>query len=126
MWADACSAIERAERLYRQLFHPLQSGASTPSWSPPVDIYETKGEVMIVAALPGAEQENLQVSVEADAVVVSGSRRLPAFARNSTIHRLEIPYGRFERRVPARTIGLQLEQAEFENGCLVLTLAKPI
>jgi HSP20 family molecular chaperone IbpA len=38
--------------------------------------------------------------------------------------RLEIPYGRFERRITL-SARLRLAERELSNGCLVLTFAKP-
>jgi HSP20 family molecular chaperone IbpA len=40
------------------------------------------------------------------------------------IYRLEIPYGRFERRIPLPTGRYQLADRRLENGCLVLALRR--
>jgi HSP20 family molecular chaperone IbpA len=44
--------------------------------------------------------------------------------RGGMVHRLEIPYGRFERRITLPAAGLQLGQAEFADGCLMLKFSK--
>ena len=64
MWEEACALIERAERLQRQFFRPSLAGAHQAVWEPPVDIYETERELCVIAALPGVEQRNLEVSIE--------------------------------------------------------------
>jgi HSP20 family molecular chaperone IbpA len=38
--------------------------------------------------------------------------------------RLEIPYGRFERRIALSFNRLRLAERELVNGCLVLTFVK--
>jgi HSP20 family molecular chaperone IbpA len=124
MWDEACTMIERAERLHRQFFEPNLSAAPTSSWQPPVDIFETDREFWIIAALPGVERENLEVAVEGDVVVIAGLRRLPAAVRGAVIHRLEIPRGRFERRIQLSAGRLQVGRSELANGCLVLSLTK--
>jgi HSP20 family protein len=124
MWEEACAMLERAERLQRQFFQPNPSDKPTPSWQPPVDIFEGEREIFIIAALPGVEREDLQVSIDADVVVIAGVRRLPAAARSAAIHRMEIPHGRFERRIRLTAGRLTLTGSELASGCLVLSLAK--
>ena len=54
MWAEACEALARAERLQRQFFRPGERGARAV-WEPPVDIFEHERDLWIVAALPGVD-----------------------------------------------------------------------
>ena len=56
-------------------------------------------------------------------LIITGARPLPCKGRDANIVRLEIPYGRFERRI-ALSSRLRLAQRELCNGCLVLTFAK--
>jgi HSP20 family molecular chaperone IbpA len=64
------------------------------------------------------------VTVDSDMVMVTGVRRTNTFPRGSRVHRLEIPYGRFERRIALPPSGLELGQAEFADGCLMLKFSK--
>src|SRR5690606_26770588 len=96
------------------------------SWEPPVDIFEGADEFCVVVALPGVQAAKLQVAIEDRMVVVSGVRELPLTARSAAIHRLEIPHGRFERRIPLPVGTQRLARYELENGCLVLCLPKEI
>ena len=53
--------------------------------------------------------------------VIADFGRLPAFRRETVIHRLEIPHGRFERRIRLSTGKLrELARSELERGCLML------
>lgn len=123
MWSEALAMLARAERLQRRFFEPGRAGGSRPAWEPPVDVYETDEAVWIVAALPGVPPERIQVDVEPGAVVIRGERRLPADARSALIRRLEIPYGRFERRIEIGA-GLVPDRHEAHHGCLYLRLRK--
>jgi HSP20 family molecular chaperone IbpA len=120
MWAEACALLKQAEQLHRQFFEPSRNGAR---WEPPVDVFETERQVMIIAALPGVAPEAVRVELQGETLIIAGTRPLPSGGRNANIIRLEIPYGRFERRI-ALTSRLRLAERELSNGCLVLTFAK--
>ena len=126
MWAEACAMIDRADRLNREFFRPGGSATQVANWEPPLDIYETEAELWIIAALPGVELPDLDVSVEGNVLFIAGQRRLPAAARGASIHRLEIPHGRFERRIRLPAARLTLNRSELASGCLVLSLTKHI
>jgi HSP20 family molecular chaperone IbpA len=122
MWTEACAMIERAERLQRQFFRP---GLSTPSasWEPPVDIFESDEGMRIIVALPGVEPQDIKVYFDSGELVITGLRELPAVTRAAAIHRLEIPYGRFERRIPLPG-AIDIERSDLVRGCLSLSLTK--
>lgn len=124
MWTRACEMIDRAERLHRQFFRPMTAPSYDLRWEPPVDITATDSEVLITVALPGVEQDTVKVIVDADGVSVRGFRRPGAIPRGSLVHRLEIPYGKFERQIAFPATRLRLSQSEYANGCLVLKFFK--
>ena len=120
MWSEACDSLARAERLHRQFFQPRRPG----TWEPPVDILETEREVLLFFALPGVSIDKVEAIIDGADLVVAGTRVLPPQLRTAIIHRIELPQGRFERRVrlPAgryRDVGRAAA-----DGCLVITLRK--
>jgi HSP20 family molecular chaperone IbpA len=124
MWSEACEMLARAERLQNAFFRPARSAARLPAWEPPVDVLETEHEVLVLMALPGVDAERVEAGIDESDLVVAGSRELPAALSTAIIHRLELPQGRFERRVrlPAgRYTGVQRSTV---NGCLLITLQK--
>jgi HSP20 family molecular chaperone IbpA len=124
MWAEACSVIQQAERLHREFFRVGLPRGRAPAWEPPVDIFETDEVLMISAALPGVAAENIQVVIEGDVLTIAGARLLTEPDRTALIHRLEIPYGRFERRIRLPAGPLRVVRNQFVNGCLELTLQR--
>ena len=122
MWAEACAMIERAEHLHRQFFRPGFARAPAANWEPPVDVFESERELTIVAALPGVEPQDIEISIEQDALLIAGVRRLPTVARGTAIHRVEIPHGRFERRIRLPGPQWELGRSTLVNGCLLLSL----
>src|ERR1700687_1742065 len=123
MWAEACTLLRSAERLDRKFFEPSREGACAARWEPPVDVFETERQLWIIAALPGVAPEAVCVEIEGQTLLIAGTRPLPSPGRNANIVRLEIPYGRFERRIPLSP-RLRLSERELLHGCLVLTFTK--
>jgi HSP20 family protein len=124
MWGEALDVLARAERMHRQLFQPVAAPARRPCWEPPVDVLETRDQVVIIAALPGVSDTALSLAIEGPALVIGGERTLPAELRTAVIHRLELPQGRFERRVPLPAGQYDQIRHRVQDGCLVVTLRK--
>jgi HSP20 family protein len=124
MWTRACEMIDRAERLHRQFFQPMTTPAYVPSWEPPADVTSTDSEIRITVALPGVDPNDVKVSIDRDRILVTGFRRPCPMPRNCKVHRLEIPYGRFERQIAVPGTRLRLDHSEYANGCLVLSFSK--
>jgi HSP20 family protein len=124
MWSEACEMLARADRMHREVFKPAGLQARQPAWEPPVDILETENEVLVLIALPGVDVENAQAVIEESDLVIAGNRVLPEELRTAAIHRMELPQGRFYRRLrlPAgRYSGVRRSAV---SGCLVVTLQK--
>ena len=123
MWSEACEMLARAERLHRELFRPA-AGRRIPTWEPPVDVLETEREVLVLVALPGVEPDRVETVIEGAYLVVAGHRVLPAEMATAVIHRLELPQGRFERRIrlPGGHYGAVRRAAV--HGCVLITLQK--
>ncbi len=124
MWLEASALAARAERLHRQYFHFALSQHRTPVWEPPVDVLETAGQLVIVVALPGVDSKTITSAIEGDALIVIGHRSLPNALNAAVIHRLELPYGRFERKVTLPSGRYGDVRSSLDNGCLTVTLDK--
>ena len=124
MLSEAIDSLARAERM-RQQFFRLQSAAGSreSSWEPPIDVLETDEEILIFVALPGVDPEQVEAVIDSGTLIISGYRVLPAELRNARIHRLELPQGRFERRL-VLPVGRYAVSRIAVNGCIVLRLSK--
>ncbi len=120
MFSHALAMLEQADRLHRQFFQPGTSAAS--AWEPPVDIVERDDAYHIIVALPGVDVSRIRVGFDGAALVVTGERPLPASCHGGAIRRLEIPYGRFQRRIPIPAGQYELFEQHVENGCLIIGL----
>ena len=124
MWSEACDVLARVDRLHRQLFQPIRPRERLPVWEPPVDVLETESELLVLVALPGVDAEQVEVAVDGANLVVSGSRVLPPQLQTAVIHRLELPQGYFERRIPLPAGHYDHVERAAAYGCLVITLRK--
>jgi HSP20 family molecular chaperone IbpA len=124
MWSQAFEMLARAERLNREFFRPVGSGLRQPAWEPPVDILETAREVLILVALPGVDTEQVEAAIDGADLVIAGARVLPRELRTAVIHRLELPQGRFERRVRLPGGHYRGVRRSVASGCLLITLDK--
>jgi len=119
MWSEALSMLDRAQRLQRQFF----THASV-AWEPPVDIVESGETLRMHVALPGVSADAITIALDPAGVTISALRPFPCRGEGR-IHRLEIPYGRFERHIGLAAddsyAPLELAGKSLENG--VLTLA---
>lgn len=119
MWADALAAVARADRLHREFFRPAPVG-----WEPPVDLLETADELILVVALPGVRAADLDLGIARGELAVFGVRRLPAVSGPARIHRMEVPHGRFERRVTLPPGAYEFARRDLTDGCLTVVLRK--
>ena len=123
MWAEAVEALARADRLQREFFRPGPANVR-PSWEPPVDIFQTANELWIIAALPGVAAPSVEIGVADGILVITGDRPPPLAPRDAAVHRLEIPQGRFERRIALPNGRYELTRRDVRDGCLTLVLRR--
>jgi HSP20 family protein len=127
MWGEALSLLEQADRLHRQFFR-VAGSESAHTWEPPVDVVETGERIEVHVALPGVAPDSITVMSEAGGVAVSALRAFPCRESGAHIHRIEIPYGRFERHI-ALPLGdpylpIELVEKQWVDGVLTLTFRR--
>lgn len=120
MWTEALGMLERTERLRRQVFLLGHTGSEQRAWEPPLDVFETDQALLILVALPGVMAQDVEVICEAGRLWVRGMRPPPQQFSMVKIHRLEIPYGRFERQIVLPAGTFELNRTELVHGCLVI------
>ena len=124
MWAEAVDLIDRVQRLHQQAFAPSRASGGAPSWEPPADMLETEGELLVLVVLPGVDLDQTEAFIDDGVLVVRGYRILPPELRIAKIHRLELPQGRFERRLPLPPGRYDSVRRSSVHGCLLVTLNK--
>jgi HSP20 family protein len=117
MLAEAVDLLQSAERLQQQFFR-IGATRGVPCWEPPVDMVSNGHRLMLMVALPGVPTDRFAVRVEHGAIIVQGQRASGARAAPGSVMRLEIPYGRFERRILLPHAQYRVIDMLLENGCL--------
>ena len=124
MGALACELLEQAERLQRQYVRYIGPEAGSAVWEPPVDVQESGDEVLLQFAMPGVDPQQIEVSLDSEGLIVSAIRPVRLAHRNALIRRLEIPHGRFLRRIALSGAPLRIAESTYVNGCLEVRLAR--
>jgi HSP20 family molecular chaperone IbpA len=115
--------LDRADRLHRQFFTHAAS-----AWEPPVDVVEIGDELWVYIALPGVSSDSITIGIDPGGITVSALRGFPCRDSGAQIHRVEIPYGRFERRIQMPLDDpyspLELSAKSFADGLLTLVFRR--
>jgi HSP20 family protein len=98
---------------------------SRNSWYPPLDIFETLKEIIVIAELAGVNKEELNLEINSRAIRLSGSRRGVPPAEKGKYRLAEIQYGNFERvlYLPA-AIDTESVNASYKKGLLTIRVNK--
>jgi HSP20 family protein len=94
-------------------------------WAPALDVHENKDSFSIRVELPGMKREDIEVSLQDGALVISGERKEEKVAEGTEVHRQERFYGRFSRALtlPSAVAGDKVK-AQYKDGILTVTLPK--
>jgi HSP20 family protein len=119
--------MERLQREMSRLFataatNPLDACAPT---YPAMNVWTSEDEAIITAELPGANPEDIDISVTGDTLTVSGNRQPDELPEGATYHRRERGCGKFTR---AFQLPFPVESGEvdavFESGVLRVSLPR--
>jgi HSP20 family protein len=94
-------------------------------WAPALDVHEDKDSFSIRVELPGMRREDIEVSLQDGALVISGERKEEKVIEGTEVHRQERFYGRFSRALtlPSAVAGDKVK-AQYKDGILTVTLPK--
>jgi HSP20 family protein len=99
--------------------------SSTTTWSPSVDIFESEGEIVVKAELPGMDRKDIVLNLENNVLTLKGERRFEKEAKEENYHRIERSYGSFSRAfsIPA-IVDEDKIRADYTDGVLKIALPK--
>src|SRR2546421_5730403 len=124
---DLSTLQDRMNRLFEDAGRTWRTDetAATTSWSPSVDIFETEGEIVVKAELPGMERKDISLHLENNVLSLRGERKFEKETKDENYHRIERSYGAFSRSfsIPA-TVDDENIRAEYKDGVLNIVLPK--
>ena len=110
------SLQDELDRLFES---PMQA------WAPALDVQEDKDGFTIRVELPGMKREDIEVSIQDGALVISGERHQEKINEGTEVHRQERYYGRFSRVLTLSTaVSSDQVKATYKDGILTVTLPK--
>ena len=110
------SLQDELDRLFES---PMQA------WAPALDVHEDKESFTIRAELPGMKREDIEVSIQDGALVISGERQQEKVNEGTEVHRQERYYGRFSRVLTLSTaVSSDRVKATYKDGILTVSLPK--
>jgi len=131
-WWDPFKELEAIQDEMNKIFNSslikLSSrdvGLLEGSWSPAVDIYDSKDSILVKADIPGMKKEEIDVSVHNDCLIIKGEKKQEKEIKEKDFVRTERFYGSFNRtiRLPAE-VDAEKVNATYKNGVLELVLPK--
>ena len=113
----------------RRLNNDVGGGTAGRAWlasfSPSVDIEESKDEFVITADLPGVDPKDAKVNILGDTLTIRGQRKDREERNGHDVHRVERAYGTFERSF---TLGVPVQsdkvRASYRDGVLEIRIPK--
>ena len=117
---------EAMDRLFAESF--VRPGSAFPIMGmegPAVDMYQTKDDIVVKAALPGLKPDEIEISVTGDILTLKGELKDEEKIEEGNYLRKERYFGQFVRELSLPTlVNSDKAKAEFEHGVLTLRLPK--
>lgn len=132
MWWDPFRDLEAIRNEMNRVFgSPLvrwadrDAGLLEGAWSPAVDVFDSKDNIMVRADIPGMNKDEIDVSVHGDTLVMKGEKKQEKETRDKDFVRIERFHGSFNRaiRLPSDVDATKVN-ATYKNGVLELVLPK--
>ncbi len=100
-------------------------GLLSSAWTPAIDIYDSKDNLVVKADLPGIKKEDIEVSVQDGTLVIKGEKKEESEKKDKGWVRTERYYGSFYRAIalPA-TVDEAKVKANYKEGVLELAFPK--
>ena len=94
-------------------------------WSPALDVHQDKDHVFVKCELPGMKKENIEISLHAGMLSISGERKRESEKKDGESFRSERYFGKFHRSVTLPTsVNASEVKAVYKDGILTVTLPK--
>jgi HSP20 family protein len=104
--------------------HLIQKG-EPGNLMPSIDIYDRKGEVVVKADLPGAEKENIDLTITKDALTIKAEAKKDEETKGEDYYVRERCVGAYLRTVQLpQDVDSSKAKASFRNGVLEIALPK--
>ncbi len=126
-WREFDEIRDEVDGILDRFFHKVRAatGGRPISFFPTTDVVETGEDFRVFLSIPGAVEEDIDIAIEAGALVIRGEREAPYDPDRSQAHLAEWRYGYFERRIELPA-GVDPEglSATYQWGVLTVVIPK--
>ena len=109
---------------FAERFFPNTAGTDGFS-SPNIDLYDDKEDLVVRAEIPGANEKDIDVSLEDGILSIKGERKLENEDNKDNYYKIERSYGSFSRsfKLPVE-VKTGDAKASYKNGMLEIRIPK--
>src|SRR5947208_6811101 len=130
-WGEETDPFLVMRRELMRLFDDAFSGFGLPSFfgpasqqmpaAPKIDVTETDNEIQVTAEMPGIDQNEVEVLLEAHRLIIRGEKKEEHEDRDRNYHVRERMHGAFSRTLPLPfSPDPNQAKAEFKNGLMTI------
>ncbi|WP_022850192.1 Hsp20/alpha crystallin family protein [Limisalsivibrio acetivorans] len=121
---DLMAMHDRMNKMFDEAFEKT-GNTGYGEWTPPVDIYETEENIVIVCEVPGMDEKDVDIQISEGVLTLKGEKKYPIDKESDNYYRLERSYGKFNRTfaIP-NSVDLENIKAGLKDGILKITLFK--
>ena len=120
------SLRDEMDKMFEEFFEKVRfPSAREHSWTPALDVYDTKKEVIVTVDVPGVDPKDVAVSIMEGSLTIKGERKKEADLKDEELYRAEREFGAFQRMVqlPAE-VSPDKAKASYANGVLKIVIPK--
>lgn len=129
---DPFSEMETLQREMNNLFSSTLTGSPTADmtllsgqWAPPIDVYDSKDNLLVRVDLPGIEKNDVDISIQENTLTIKGEKKRSMDVKEENCYRSERSFGNFNRALSLSTqVDTGKASAHFNDGILELVLPK--
>jgi HSP20 family protein len=113
------------DNFFREPFGSMTESLGWGQVGPSIDVSESDAEITLQAELPGVDPKDLDITVTADRVTISGEKKETVEKSEKSYHQKEIRTGKFTRTLALpSSVDPDHVSAEYKNGILSVRLKK--
>lgn len=130
------SSIAEGYRLLHEFNQPADKGLSESfssnhqvvgslhmSWKPPMDVFYSKDDLVVMMDIAGVEESQLYLSFQNQRLEIRGIRREQGRYPDRDFHQLEINFGPFQRSVVVPSTAIKEKiKARYSDGFLEIVI----
>lgn len=122
-WTPFLDSFEDMDKMFSEFLPAVRGGRV--GFTPAVDMYEDKNNVIVETQLAGIDPEKVDISIENDVLCIRGESEKKSEVEDKNYYRKEIRRGSFYRSIPlpTRVLG-DKASARAVDGVLKISIPK--